>query len=670
MRVTVRLSVAMAAAALLALAMTQPTAAQTTTHPDKQNTACSEYGDYLKKDETTTCTCSQPSEQTDTGRLSGLPPVTLLVDTETNEQSHLVGDVLTIKFSEPVKFYYSSATWAAPDVNFPNVGVANKGARCEPAFWTWSHELTDQCTRVWTGTIAWTDAYRTVDDDGCGFTKTISQDGDYMEFHLDFSVTTREDLPELDTDDGSQRGDGNHPRNRVIVHKLPLTVRFPLQVTATSGDIVLFSPVRVIAAIVNQEVHGDPIDGVTNLVMQATIFTSVQWPFKLVNVAYDTGNDEQGNPIKENTKIDYHSDGTYTGPVQSGADCLTGDGIDTPVVCDVNAWKDGIEDKTNCPVCENNWEVYFSPNDEQQCNFNGRYGLTWDVACHTTEPAASTCPLSSTAADNVLRISFNIQSSNHCPQVIDTVEFTTANLETYEDAPGGQPKDDFLDQQRIYFQGEFATNDVSITNTQIVQIELLRPNKASEDDVVLYTCNADRSVCEPTAEGTEFDIQNMATGNIAEPAPGTVSLPSFDLLVDTRLGGVFNLAADEREIVQFKVIVDVTYFNAGQSYDPAQPTVLQRRLMSVTTSGKSSNKDQQVSAKQSLGVGSAAVSSSNSLFGYSLGQIAAASVGAGFLGAIVVGSVVIRNSRRRARMLKAESQLNMMGQPATELTTV
>eukprot|EP01006_Ploeotia_vitrea_P057424 TRINITY_DN68176_c1_g1_i4.p1 TRINITY_DN68176_c1_g1~~TRINITY_DN68176_c1_g1_i4.p1 ORF type:complete len:434 (-),score=200.33 TRINITY_DN68176_c1_g1_i4:71-1219(-) len=343
--------------------------------------------------------------------------------------------------------------------------------------------------------------------------------------------------------------------------------------------------------------------------------------------------------------------------------------------CDVNAWQDGLEDAT-CPVCEQNHELRLNLVDvagEDACDFTGQYAIKFVAACHAATKAQDNCPLDTvdTFKNNVI-FSFTIETSDHCPDLIDTVSFGTPELWTFESdaarsasTDGSNGKDDFLDEQIMFFKGKFVTDDVTVTNVKIVEIRLLRPNQSPTPNPtgeVLYTNpagtpafgDADATNGGTLGDANHWNVQNVdssADNGQTSVAPGAQSNPTFEL---TARSGAFDLGlpVDAREIVQFKITVDITYQNAGQS----SMKLARRRLLSFTT--ESNRRSQEARATASFG-GTGSASTSNALFGVSVSQLGV--VAGGIAVAAIISMVVIVGIKRRRQrtLVKLQSETEL-----------
>eukprot|EP01006_Ploeotia_vitrea_P034350 TRINITY_DN65744_c0_g1_i1.p2 TRINITY_DN65744_c0_g1~~TRINITY_DN65744_c0_g1_i1.p2 ORF type:complete len:699 (+),score=391.75 TRINITY_DN65744_c0_g1_i1:101-2098(+) len=622
-------------------------------HPDKAFPECAAYGDYrgLGDAATSQCSCHIETTHNDAGNLDGYGPVTLLTG---NGESRLENNQLYLVFTQPVKFYYPGGN-TAPQTFFTNDADPTKGSKC---VFTWTSQLTAACQIEWTGQIAWSDAYRTEDDDGCGFQYT--NENGVASLNMDFKVTTLEDLPAFDTE-----GDRADRPPREQVHPMPFRVEYPQQLTVETDDVFIFGrpeditsnvPVRVIGAIVRQRMLGDPlVDGPGAVQMEGTMYTSVNWPFELASVQYDTGNDDQGNPIKDRADVNYvTSVDAETFPYREG----NTEGVDVPCDlgegCDLNAWANGQEDAVGCVHCEHWWWFRLQPSSDAVCDLNGRYGLTWDLICRNGQKAQDVCPIDSNTPP--VRISFKVRSSYACPTVVDQIAFSVTSLEAYEEDSHTTPKDDFLHLQTSFFKGSFQTADVSVTSTRIIAITLVRPNKGVQPNLVsLYSCDANHDNCAPSASGIELGIANVQSHTVTTPAPNAASHPTFELTWDTT-STTMGLGDDEREVLQVRITALITYTNAGQSLQAPKTIQVAR-----TTPLSALVKRQGQVAQTSVSVGFANVSSSTTLFGFSFTQMGAAAGAAVVVAGAVIGLTISSSRRRRRRLVaKARSQANML----------
>eukprot|EP01006_Ploeotia_vitrea_P050323 TRINITY_DN67445_c5_g1_i2.p1 TRINITY_DN67445_c5_g1~~TRINITY_DN67445_c5_g1_i2.p1 ORF type:complete len:1621 (-),score=806.77 TRINITY_DN67445_c5_g1_i2:178-4539(-) len=401
------------------------------------------------------------------------------------EQSRVDSDTLYIVFDESVKYV--------------NMTLRPPNEACMPNFTYSSIENEEACQRKWTAAISWNAAYDPDGVTGCGFTRVESNDGLFIEFHIDMEVENDELLPPVR---------GEQPQRRVV-HKLPFIVRFPKQVEVTTGEVEIFAPVRTLAVISDQ--HVERVDDETVLAT-VTLFTSLQWPF-------------------------YLSDPTWV----SAPDGMQGEQIvdsqDATLAC---------PDTTNVP-CEVKWQLPITPGSDN-CTVSGLYSVRFAINCQDSR--STSCPLDA-ATDEVI-VSFRLDSSDHCAQVADEVGLNLL-LQSYEDAAHTVTKDDFIDPQTVYFTVGTKADKVSIQETIVSDVVIVRSYGTPELVLMQDRVN--------TALG---DAVSLATTN--GPA-AQFNVRSWGALQFNVVYEELEMIVDERMIVNVRVTVDVIYQNAGQDAD-------------------------------------------------------------------------------------------------------
>jgi hypothetical protein len=106
------------------------------------------------------------------------------------------------------------------------------------------------------------------------------------------------------------------------------------------------------------------------------------------------------------------------------------------------------------------------PNDAA-CHFSGAYSIAMQVECRPS--AVATCPLTSPAAASV---TFALASSSHCGEVVERVGLTMTVASFEGSGAEAAPKDDFIDQQTMFFRAQFSSPTASISAARIRSVTL------------------------------------------------------------------------------------------------------------------------------------------------------------------------------------------------------
>eukprot|EP01006_Ploeotia_vitrea_P049570 TRINITY_DN67357_c3_g1_i2.p1 TRINITY_DN67357_c3_g1~~TRINITY_DN67357_c3_g1_i2.p1 ORF type:complete len:1694 (+),score=867.93 TRINITY_DN67357_c3_g1_i2:193-5082(+) len=546
------------------------------------------------------CECYLPSNLTET-------EYPLILDVT---ESTLVGDELTLVFYESYKYFNHSAL-------FPDQGCA--------ANWTWVSEDSVNCTRKWTGKASWNVVYDPDGIHGCGFVRrdgsevNNAENEPMIKFSLDFQVKTWEQLPTV----------RDVTPYRTITHKMPFEVHFPKQVTATSGDLEIFAPVRTLASI--SEVNVSPSQVDNSLDATITVFTSLQWPFALVNPQFTLVPND-----------------------------ITGDSIT------VNA-----DEASTCPnsenvPCEQTWQVAITP-VATRCVLDGDYSIRFGIVCQPDR--ADSCPLDT--ATDFTTVSFKLESSNFCAQVVDEIGLVMI-LQSYEDAGLTETADDFIDPQWSYWRAPVKTADVSLFEAHVNTVKMLRDNSGEQPITFI-----EDGVLTDKGTGVSF---SWAKGVAA--APDAYSYPTFQFRI---VQDVLELAPDERLVVKLEVVLDVYYQNAGQTVPAAQSAKSRQQTVVLSLDKQQSVLTRQsVASQKQITVRASSTATSDgtndgndgdgsstsvvATVGLSTGQAGVAGFGLILFVALVVWWRVARSRRMRKREHLARAQQQQQQQAHQSLT--
>jgi len=280
------------------------------------------------------------------------------------------------------------------------------------------------------------------------------------------------------------------PIVRSILSVLPFIVQYPKHITVNLNDVRIYSAISVLASITNQEFISniDNPPGIANI----TLLTSVQYPYVL---EFSSITSQQVG-----LTIDY------------------------------------INSNNNCPTsstCTQNWYFNIIP-DKNMCNIDGLYTFNFTLICQTTN-----CPLDSST--NTGYIEFLLQSSNICPEIVETIDLT-GSMTSYEEIQHLNIKDDFLPHQTIYFEVDVNSTKATITSSTISYFSVILWNNV---EVILYQNNAN----------------TLSGNNVAfSITPGVYSCYSQLNVIPQ----IFPVPQDQSQNVEFHAIVDVQFFNTAK----------------------------------------------------------------------------------------------------------
>merc|ERR1712072_34842 len=229
---------------------------------------------------------------------------------------------------------------------------------------------------------------------------------------------------------------------RDVMTGMAYEVRFPKEITLTSGQVQVFSPILVIAAVTEQDFQSDTTQGT------AQLFTSVQWPFMLTSATINSTN---------------------------------------------NATVAITNSSNNCPAdaaCETTFDFSLDPNS---CSLTGDYQLSFTFQCNPLY-TGSDCPLQGEAG-NVL---FTLTSGDLCAVFAENVDLTGSLISYLNDYTTA--RDAFIINQASYWQAKVSSTKVSIVNSEILAASTIF-NSGAEID--LYSGGA--NTAEGTAAGFTLD---------------------------------------------------------------------------------------------------------------------------------------------------------------------
>lgn len=259
----------------------------------------------------------------------------------------------------------------------------------------WSRSVVN-CTEVWTAQIPWDVAAQF-----CNLAR--SEDVDWISFSGAIDVYQKDVL-------GAIRGT---PITRDISTGFEYRLRFPKSVSAEAPTIQVFAPILVEAAVTSQSYDALTSNGKINL------FTSVQYPFELVN------------PI-----------------------ILTNVSGLTPSVGTANQ---------NCPAnapCEENFNV--SVARQNNCFFTGEYVTTYDIICNANFQGE--CPLQGETATVV----FRVVSQDLCGIFTEDIDLQGSLASFLADYQTNRAA--FIIGQVSYWRFDVTSSKATIVNTVLANV--------------------------------------------------------------------------------------------------------------------------------------------------------------------------------------------------------
>lgn len=437
------------------------------------------------------CQCQRPQ----TGDETSLPNSLNIPDTQFSN------DVFTLSYFENIKY---RSTCSDPNIIFmDNDGNEDADAetKCYSKF-TWSvvepteTDESDCSDRTWTGTISVSDFVNGAA--GC-LHETIAVEDAYTDITYRFAVQNYETT--------AATGTIGSPiyLERSVTHLMPFTLRFNTEIAVSSGNERVFSKVVSATALVESILSSRPSIS-DEATAKVVLFTSVQYPFKLVNpVATQVAGGLTGGSWT--VAAAHNSARGYACEDVAGQDCVI-------------AFEWTITDPISSPVC----------------SFTGSYQVRFDVECVF---GASGCPVD----DEQVFVSFDLESSaNHCPTVVDTTEFSSS-LSTYTDNSYLTEYSSFIEEDTIYAKAFVSSPDVSLASVQWNSIVISGGTLGS--DIALITDGsivADSAYVVDEVGSTTVTDPTLYQTQFSEPT-FSFKIPKGALNVQTRSTASFTLTA-------------------------------------------------------------------------------------------------------------------------------
>jgi hypothetical protein len=270
-----------------------------------------------------------------------------------------------------------------------------------------------------------------------------------------------------------------------------------------------FFPVNLEAALILQSSVRAPA-GMTTASSSLRFFTSLQFPFKLVNPTW-------GNVSRSDFTYQAAESFAY---LSQHEDCLN-----------------SRDDAT----CEQEWEIGFNaPSSPPTCNFNGDYTLEFIVRCQDVELGHCALPLNTMNGlyEAKATVQFHIVTENFCPTLFADVPIT-ASLHSYQDPERTISKTDFLLGSTGYFKAVVFSQEATIVETSFQTIH---------DATILFFTRPTNNY------PNELSIQEF---------PRPTNRPTqawFDLVLSPSL---FSVPIDGSASASFTVMLNVVFWNTN-----------------------------------------------------------------------------------------------------------
>ena len=435
---------------------------------------------------------------------------------------------LTISFTEEIKYKY--LRYRRPTLAFlDNDGNEKDGGSdaCTDLFqWTVTEPLTDCGVRKWVG-IA--DAVTAIAGaDGCMFESLVTGSGEDEKDVARFRVgVTDYEWVNLQEGDGDQENgdDTDEYILREHQHMFSFDIEFPRSISLSTATVEVFSEVVAARALVQQVVSLPSTGSVFEPRIGVDMFVSLQHPFY---PSYSSG----AVSTPDNSAFTVNTGGLSV----VSTDCLNVDNVDCSRVF--------------------RWEIDASA---PKCDFDGTYSIVFDVQCN---PAyTDECPLN---GGETFTITYTLDTDSACGSVVDTVVIE-ASLDSYPSNSHSSTKDEFIQDDVIYFQADITSPDVSLTNVELHSLSITGGSISPVNIMASGTPNAGLV--------TSYDMHHLgASGGTVFGDAETNLKPTFDLLAKADLLGVGTRSTDT-----FTVTAEysVTY---STSFTPSSSAADRQRL--------------------------------------------------------------------------------------------
>lgn len=378
------------------------------------------------------------------------------------------------------------------------------------------------------------------------------------------------------------RGEG---LTRVVHNEIPVIVKFPKQVSASVSNLSAFKKPDLLAAIVRQEVNVD----VSNLgvVAKTRIYTSVQYPFRLVNPAWDVA-PPAGAP-------------TTPAGINPGAAPTSVSDCGPPFP----AGGDSPGQPGDAFACNQIWEldldVVGGANPSASvCELDGDYYFGWQAVCVPTFP--SDCPLVQDDQGQVAdkyAIKFTLDSEYFCPQVVDEVD-VAATLAVFKDLAHTIDASNFILGQTLYVVADVTSSKATVVGAQLDDLSYNRGPGAV--DVVV-----DETALIAPALAAADALQSLVWYDAGATVPGGAVVPDNQVWVQFLVSNPpFLPPVDGSEDFSITATLNVQFKDAT-----AMAMLLQANSQQVgasTTTSMSGAGDHETSSAVSVGVATAVAS--------------------------------------------------------------
>lgn len=584
-----------------------------------------------------TCDCEGPQDSL----ASATIPIALVAS-----ETSLNSNVMKITYDEPMFYQVQDAdaerVGLQPKITFVNNDrTVTSNAACLALFsWSYTEDTTcvdyvDDTTNVpmrrWVGTANAQQFYS-----NCPYSEFNNQDpppggaasADWTYTTINLEVTNYQPF-RLETDRDPAEFYGPI-RERTVTHAVAYNIYFQESATVSVSTVDVFSNVAAVRAIVKQAVSSTQIASSDEAKADLEVFFQTSYPFALTvtdsTIAETTS---RGFTFTQWSEADSNSD--YVCQQPSAA---SNDDDDSSIQCQ-QVFK---------------FQMQTVPG-EAHCDFDSTLLATLKVIC--VPGYDGVCPVE----NETVKVAFTIDSSNHCPQVADTVilqeEFFTYSTYTAGTTPDdANKKTNFLAGQDAYYVvnvwsdqvglASASLNSVSISGSTLGSpIELINPSGAATiaDDAVIH-------------------VESDETGKAA----GQALHPWFRVKVNPTNSGDYALNVARRSSSTFTVsgIVAVTYQTTfTQGYSELRPFSYEMK-----TQGFQSNNSPIAASATFSGDAEESTDEETSDSGDLLQNQSAITAGVGVVGLIAMAVAFFamkkNNAASEAKLKESSSSSNMM----------
>jgi hypothetical protein len=553
------------------------------------------------------CSCKMASKL-----LESDTPLELIVDgsgkATTTGVTRFDANNVYIVYKEADKYYNSTAFFNG----------ATDSEVCNSQFtWTLAHE---GCYRVWTGVAAWSDVYDGADgtDGKCGIKREEDSENNLITFSVDLEIHNTELLEDF----------RDVTEDRELQHKLPFQITFSTSVEATSSEVDIFAPVLFITTVTSSEVTGNVLPGEENPILTVEFTTSVQYPFVLPDVGGITTTKDGGATGDEFTFTRVSTCADTTDP-----ELLTG------------------------PTCEQTWRFTVQPQSPMEpCSttaYNGNFGFDTNLGCQASRTAD--CPFKEDS-ESATTITVGIATNNFCPVVIDELEINT-EFDAYESYSGGvwtDRKDDFIDDQIMYFKLGLMSPYVSIQSTSLEKLTLQKTDGAGVTVGAAHDLYANNA--RTTGTGSVHDNIVMSVVNGPAAAENNYSYMLIQMTMDYE---AFGIPDDAIHFFTLTAVVNVFYDFATSA--------VQKRFTLFADVGKNeygASTTFGASGRSFAGATSAASSTAMMSDGAFIGVTGACVAGVVVVAALLVKRANARATNAKRSMERSASRVELTGNDA------